>query len=167
MSRCSINWVGKPAPSTNMLNKQLTAASAEQHLSEQDSPCKHYNCRLFAVAADMLSYEGPAGPHQQHLPLQVQQLTSCTKGSCKASMYAYSRPALQCCMPAHRPPGCSDLQARMHLARALKSAGQPARSVEVYKSVLQLQPNHQTAHYKLGSVLRHMGKLEAASQSYR
>lgn len=55
----------------------------------------------------------------------------------------------------------------MHLARALKSAGQPGRSAEVYSSVLQLQPHHPTAHYKLGSVLRHMGKHEAAAEAYR
>jgi hypothetical protein len=55
----------------------------------------------------------------------------------------------------------------MHLARVLKSAGQPARSAEVYGSVLQLQPHHPTAHYKLGSVLRHMGKHEAAAEAYR
>lgn len=85
-------------------------------------------------------------------------------------MYAYCRPVIQqlpACTYILRLPGCADLQACMHLARALKSAGQPARSVEVYKAVLQLQPNHQTAHYKLGSVLRHMGKLEAAAESYR
>lgn len=56
----------------------------------------------------------------------------------------------------------------MHLARALKSAGQAGRSADVYRSVLQLQPNHPTAHYKLGSVLRHMmGKHEAAAEAYR
>jgi predicted TPR repeat methyltransferase len=55
----------------------------------------------------------------------------------------------------------------MHLARALKSADQPARSAEMYRSVLQLQPHHPTAHYKLGSVLRHMCKHEAAAEAYR
>lgn len=55
----------------------------------------------------------------------------------------------------------------MHLARALKSAGQPARAVDVYKSLLQLQPDHPTAHFKLGSVLRHMGRHEAAAEAYR
>lgn len=55
----------------------------------------------------------------------------------------------------------------MHLARALKSAGQLGRSAEAYRSVIQLQPHHKTAHYKLGSVLRQMGKLEAAAEAYR
>ena len=58
-------------------------------------------------------------------------------------------------------------QACMHLARALKSAGQPGRAVDVYKSLLQLQPDHPTAHFKLGSVLRHMGRHEAAAEAYR
>lgn len=55
----------------------------------------------------------------------------------------------------------------MHLARALKSAGQLARAAEVYQSVLQLQPSHKTAHYKLGSVLRQLGKHDAAAEAYR
>lgn len=55
----------------------------------------------------------------------------------------------------------------MHWARALKSAGQVARSAEVYRSVLQLQPDHPTAHYKLGSVLRNLGKHEEAADAYR
>lgn len=59
------------------------------------------------------------------------------------------------------------LQAHMHWARALKSAGQVARSAEVYRSVLQLQPDHPTAHYKLGSVLRNLGKHEEAADAYR
>jgi Flp pilus assembly protein TadD len=78
-----------------------------------------------------------------------------------------SQPHLFPCKSLLSPATCAAQQARMHLARALKSAGQPGRAVDVYKSLLQLQPDHPTAHFKLGSVLRHMGRHEAAAEAYR
>lgn len=59
------------------------------------------------------------------------------------------------------------LQSRMHLARALKSAGRLAGSADMYRAVLKLQPDHPAAHYKLGSVLRQLGQQEAAAEAYR
>jgi Flp pilus assembly protein TadD len=55
----------------------------------------------------------------------------------------------------------------MKLGRILKRQHRPARATEVYRSLLQLQPDHPTAHYKLASVLQQQGRYEAAAEEYR
>jgi tetratricopeptide (TPR) repeat protein len=49
----------------------------------------------------------------------------------------------------------------------LKAADRHARAADAYKAALQLQPDHPTAHYKLASVLKQLGKHQAAAHHYR
>jgi Tfp pilus assembly protein PilF len=49
----------------------------------------------------------------------------------------------------------------------LKAADRHVHAAEAYKAALQLQPDHPTAHYKLASVLKQLGKHKAAAHHYR
>jgi predicted Zn-dependent protease len=55
----------------------------------------------------------------------------------------------------------------MRLAHVLKAAERPARAAEAYRAALSLQPRHPTANYKLGSVLKQLGRLQAAADAFR
>lgn len=67
--------------------------------------------------------------------------------------------------PARPPAACP--QTHMRLAHVLKAAERPARAAEAYRAALSLQPRHPTANYKLGSVLKQLGRLQAAADAFR
>lgn len=59
------------------------------------------------------------------------------------------------------------VQIMMNLARALREAGRQQRAAEVYGAVTKLQPDHPSAHYKRGAILRCVRRNEEALTAFR
>ncbi|KAG2495550.1 hypothetical protein HYH03_006493 [Edaphochlamys debaryana] len=55
----------------------------------------------------------------------------------------------------------------MNLAKALKELGRDQRAAEVYGAVTKLQPDHPTAHYRRGAILRCLRRNEEALAAFR
>ncbi|GFR44531.1 hypothetical protein Agub_g5801, partial [Astrephomene gubernaculifera] len=55
----------------------------------------------------------------------------------------------------------------MNLARALREVGRQQRAAEVYGAVTRLQPDHPSAHYRRGAILRSLRRNEEALAAFR